>query len=159
MKVKIAAGLISAVILLAGIWLYTEKTLRFPFKCFGFVEYNLASGNHPIILKVSQDIRLFGQGKGKINFRGQVDDNGHITQLSRTLALTDGKAIDDDTLRFRISHITRSPVDNSPEQIFEVLLNEYTTSQDTLQLDIIRLQHEIWLIGSPTSYLMTSIHY
>lgn len=68
-------------------------------------------------------------------------------------------AVDDDTLRFTISRISRSPVDNTPEQIFGVLLDEYTTSQDALQLDVIRLQHEVWVIGSPASYLMTCIQY
>lgn len=160
MKVKIAAGFLTAFILFTGIWLYAVIPLRFPFKCYGFVEYHLFSGNQPIIFKVSQDIRLFSKSEGKINFRGQVvNDNGGIMQLNRTQALTGGKSVDDDTLLFRISRIARSPVDNTPEQIFDVLLNEYTTSQDALQLDIIRLKSEIWLIGSPASYLMTCVKY
>lgn len=159
MKIKIAAGLLSAAILLAGFWLYDARPLRFPYKCIGFVEYHLVSGNHPVTLSVSQDIRLFSQAQGKINFRGQVDDNGRVTQLNRTLTLTGGTPVDDDTVRFTISRITRSPIDNTPDQIFGVLLDEYTTSQDALQLDVIRLQPDVWVIGSPASYLMTCIQY
>lgn len=159
MKIKIAACLLLAIILLAGFWFYAAKPLRFPFKCIGFVEYHLISGNNPITLSLSQDIRLFSQAEGKINFRGQVDDDGRITQLNRTLTLTGGKPVDDDTLRFTISRITRSTVDNTPEPFFGVLLDEYVTSQDALQLDLIRLQPEVWVIGSPASYLMTCIQY
>ncbi len=159
MKMKIAAGLLSVAVLLAGFWICNEKTLRFPFKCIGFVEYHLVSGNHPVTLSLSQDIRLFSKAEGKINFRGQVEDNGRVTQLNRTLTLTGGMAVDDDTLRFTISLISRSPIDNTPEQIFDVLLDEYTTSQNALQLDVIRLQREVWVIGSPASYLMTCIQY
>ncbi|XGI79146.1 FidL-like protein [Enterobacter hormaechei] len=136
-----------------GTGLLYRPTVKYPFKCYGFTEYNLMLNNEPVQLNLSQDIRLFDDKTGEISFSGEAVHANKSMILHRKVKLTDASRLDNDTLTFTIHRTEKSLLDNTHEDIYNLLMNEYSASQTSLQIDLDEVDPKLWLISSPTSFI------
>lgn len=130
-----------------------KPAANYPFKCYGFTEYNLVLDNKPVQLNLSQDIRLFGDKTGEISFSGRAAYDNQSMIFHRKIKLTDASRPDKNTLKFNIHRAVKSLSDNTPEDIYNLLMNEYSASQSSLQIDLDEVVSGLWLISSPTSFI------
>jgi len=132
----------------------------YPFKCYSFAHYDLSRSNSGgFDLFLTQDIRLQNEKGGYLLLNGDVATNNVKTYLSRTIILGKGEKIDDDTYRYQIIETKISASDNTPTREFNQLLTEFTSNPAVLQLDVIKLHDNTFLIGGPVSYLFTCKRY
>lgn len=105
-------------------------------------------------LKLSQDIRLYDDKTGEISFSGRVMYDNRNTVFNRKIMLTNATRLDEYTLKFTIKNTVKSLSDNTPDVVFNLLMDEYVASQHTMQIDLIEIVSGLWVIGSPTSFIM-----
>lgn len=146
--------LTALLIFFISVGLFYKPVVHYPFKCYGFVEYNLVLDNKPVQLNISQDIRLFDDATGALSFNGRVVYDNHEMILNRKIKLTDASRLDEDTFKFKIHRTEKSLSDNTPDEMYNLLMNEYSASQNSLQIDLIELISEVWVISSPTAFIM-----
>ncbi|PWC18277.1 hypothetical protein DDT52_13995 [Brenneria roseae subsp. roseae] len=84
---------------------------------------------------------------------------GESIEASQNLYACWRKRRAQDTFRYHIKAISVSTTDNTPEPLFNQLLSEFTADSTTLQLDVIQLGKQAYLIGGPVSYLFTCVTY
>lgn len=155
MKRYISLSILSVLIVFfiaAG--LFYKPSTHYPFKCYGFIEYNLVLDNKEVQLNLSQDIRLYDDKTGEISFSGRVMYDNRNTVFNRKIMLTNTSRLDEDTLKFTIKKTVKSLSDNTPDDFYNLLMDEYVASQHTIQIDLIEIVSGLWVIGSPTSFIM-----
>lgn len=59
--------------------------------------------------------------------------------LNRKIKFTDASRLDEDTFKFKIHRTEKSLSDNTPDEMYNLLMNEYSASQNSLQIDLIEL--------------------
>ncbi|CPR21659.1 FidL-like protein [Brenneria goodwinii] len=156
--IAIATGLL---LLLTTLFIVisSHRQIAWPFKCSAFTRYNLNRDGHNLEFYLAQDLRFQNNDSGYFLLNGRAVDQGKATVLNRTIYLTQGGRIDNDTFRYHISRIVASPTDNTPDTVFNQLLAEFTSDSTRLQLDTIHIQDKAYLIGGPISYLFTCAAY
>ncbi|PWC11890.1 FidL-like protein [Brenneria corticis] len=152
---------VGAVLLLAVLiaLLLLRQNTTFPFKCSGFTRYDLGRNGSVLDYHLAQDLRFQSANAGYFLLNGHVSTGDKDMTLSRTINLDKGGKLDQDTFRYHIKAVTASATDNTPEPLFNQLLSEFTTDSATLQLDVIQLGKQAYLIGGPISYLFTCVAY
>lgn len=157
----IATALLSLLILLtASVVTYSKRAESYPFRCSTFTRYDLSrEDNARREYAVTQDLRFLNTDSGYLLLNGQVTDGEKVTTLNRKISLTKGGKIDSDTYRYRIDKIISSTTDNTPENLFNLLLAELTPDPSYLQLDVTKVDHNTFMIGGPLSYLFTCQRY
>ncbi|MFJ5984059.1 FidL-like protein [Enterobacter cancerogenus] len=132
----------------------------YPLKCMAFSEYNLIRKGNRVIFNVSQDLRFYNEENGQFNIKGEVEDEklGEYS-LDRKINLVKGKRIDNDTVEYKIGAVEKGEVDDTSENLYDILISEFTSSQDSIQLDLIQLRSNVWVIGTSTSFVMTCYTY
>lgn len=131
-----------------------------PFRCSTFSYYNLSHHNDKKVeFAVSQDLRFINSNSGYLLLNGQVTFGDEVTTLNRRVALSAGNKIDGDTYRYKIRAAITSTNDTTPDAVFNLLLAEITLDPGYLQLDVIQVDKNAYLIGGPLSYLFTCQRY
>lgn len=137
-----------------------QRMSIYPFKCIAFSEYHLLRKGSGIIFNVSQDLRFYNEKIGFFNIRGVVeDDKGGRYIIDRKINLTRGKRIDNDTVEYNFGNIDKGEIDDTSEELYEILISEFTSSKESLQLDLINPGENVWVIGTSTSFVMTCYAY
>ncbi|HDG1678436.1 FidL-like protein [Kluyvera ascorbata] len=153
----VTAGFILAVLFVSFFIRYKHV---YPFKCYSFTHYDLSRiPDDTFDMFLTQDLRIQDEEGGYLLLNGDVVKNNVKTYLSRTIVFGKGSKIDSDTFRYQITGTKVSLSDNTPSMYFNQLLTEFTSDQDLLQLDVIRLQGQTFLVGGPLSYLFTCERY
>lgn len=155
------AGAVTGALLLTVFVLVAKfQNNDFPLRCTGFVRYDLSrdQGSLPTFL-VAQDLRFQSEENGHLVFVGQVNMPNKTLQLNRTVEFDQGKKIDSNTYRYHIRDIQISPTDNTPAEVFNLLLGEFTADPTSMQLDVDRLGREGFRISGPVSSLFTCVIY
>lgn len=155
------AGAVTGALLLTVFVLVAKfQNNDFPFRCSGFVRYDLEhteNGKHEFL--VAQDLRFQTRDSGYLIFSGQVNLPNKTVQLNRTVELNQGEKIDNNTYRYHIQNIKASPTDNAPAEVFNLLLGEFTADPTSMQLDVDKLGKKDYLISGPLSSLFTCVRY
>ena len=136
-----------------AIAVFYKPIFPYPFKCYGFTEYNLMFEDNKVQLNLSQDLRVFDDQTGEISFNGRVIYNKKNMIFNRKIKLSDASRLDSNTFKFTIKNKVKSLTDNTPDEILDVLLDEYTASQHTLQIDLNEIMNGVWVISTPTSFI------
>jgi len=109
--------------------------------------------DNKVQLNLSQDLRVFDDQTGEISFNGRVIYNKKNMIFNRKIKLSDASRLDSNTFKFTIKNKVKSLTDNTPDEILDVLLDEYTASQHTLQIDLNEIMNGVWVISTPTSFI------
>lgn len=102
MKRYISLSILSVLIVFIAAGLFYKPSTHYPFKCYGFIEYNTVLDNKEVQLNLSQDIRLYDDKTGEISFSGRVMYDNRNTVFNRKIMLTNTSRLDEDTLKFTI---------------------------------------------------------
>ncbi|MBJ9136102.1 FidL-like protein [Citrobacter farmeri] len=151
---------ISLIVSSALIYLYSVTDKNLPLRCSGFVHYEMSKSEQDgYDFYISQDIRFQSLKEGYMLFNGTFEKDGKQYHLNRTMILKNGKKIDSDTYRYNIEGIKISSTDDTPTEKFEHLLTEFTLDPSLLEIDLINLEGENYLINGPVSSPFTCIRY
>lgn len=153
--------LITIIVLIAIIFFFLFlPPAIYPFKCIAFSEYNLLKKTGNIKFNIAQDLRFYNEQNGLLDLRGEVEDEfGGKYILERKITLTSGKRIDNDTLEYKFLKVEKGKVDDTSEELYEILISEFTSSKESLQLDLLQLRPNVWVIRTSTSFLMACYTY
>lgn len=135
------------------------ETIQVPFRCQGITEYNLGEDDNPVKFSVNQDLRLEANARSLFLVKGNVFYGKEKYTLSRAFELSDLKKIDKDTVILNINKIITSEMDNTPDKLFNIYLDEIAFEPETMQIDIVYLRKKAWLIGNPMQFIYTCARY
>lgn len=141
------------------IYLKNGKVVDYPFKCYGFVEYNLLDGRDIVTYDSSQDLRIFSDGVAYVSFSGMVKFRNNETILNRTINLKNVKHLDKNTISFDIDSFQKSMSDNTPDELYDILLNEYLFQRKKFNLDVVNVDKSTWVLGTSSSFIMSCVEY
>jgi|GEM_PF-3391441 hypothetical protein len=125
------------------------------FRCNGPTRYFLEDEE----IMVNQDLRIAGMNTAYLTLEGYVSVQGTRKKLHRILYMNNGKKTFKHSYLFRISDIHKSVNDTVSDQEFEPLLMELTGDKSIIALDINPLSDNLYLIGTPLSYIFTCNSY
>lgn len=135
------------------------KVVDYPFKCYGFVEYNLLDGRDIVTYDSSQDLRIFSDGIAYVNFSGMVKFRNNESILNRTINLKNVNHLDKNTISFDIDNFQKSISDNTPDELYNILLNEYLFQKGKINLDVVNIDNSTWVLGNSSSFIMSCVEY
>lgn len=121
------------------------------FRCNGPTRYFLE--NEEVI--VNQDPRVSGLNTAYLTLEGYISTQEGRKKLHRIVYMTDGKKAYKHSYLFSIRDIHKSVNDTVSEKEFEPLLMELTGDSSLISLDINHLSDDLYLIGTPLSYIFT----
>ncbi len=157
---RVAIGLgVTLLLLVAFLMIVLGQRTLMPFKCSGSTVYNLSRDNRELLLYLAQDLRFQTSRSGYLLLNGRAVSDGKTTVFNRTIHLGEGGQIDNDTFRYHIARIAVSPTDTTPDAIFDRLFAELSTDSANLQLDVVHIENQAYLIGGPVSFLFTCTAY
>jgi len=135
------------------------ESIEMPFRCQGVTEYNLGEDDDVVRFSVNQDLRLEADARSVFLVKGSVFHGKEKYTLNRAFELSELKKIDKDTVVLRIDKITAAGIDNTPDVLFNVYLDDIVFEPQSLQLDIVYLGKKAWLIGNPMQFFFTCARY
>ena len=135
------------------------EAIPMPFRCQGVTEYNLGDDSHEVTFSVNQDLRLEANARSVFLVRGNVFSAKEKYNLNRAFELSGLQAIDKDTVILKIDRIVKSELDNTPDILFNIYLDEIVIEPDVLQLDIVPLIKRAWLISNPVQFIYPCARY
>lgn len=121
------------------------------FRCNGPTRYFLENEE----VMVNQDLRISGLNTAYLTLEGYVSTQEGRKKLHRIIYMTEGKKAYKHSYLFNIRDIHRSVNDTVSEKEFEPLLMELTGDSSLISLDINHLSEDLYLIGTPLSYIFT----
>jgi len=147
-------------VIFTGFNFFKSRANDLPFRCSAFSRYELSRHDASRIeFAVTQYLRFIDSDTGYLLLNGQVTVDDKITGLNRRIALSQGRKIDSDTYRYKITKMITSTNDSTPDDVFNILLAEITLDPNYLQLDFTRLNGNAYLISGPLSSLFTCQRY
>jgi len=158
--VNFSIVLTALVLLLASIGIVHYRDDSFPFRCTNFSRYDLTlKERERLVFTVTQDLRFQNHHSGYLLLNGKVTSGEVTTLLNRRINLITGDKIDYDTYRYRIGGIVKSSTDNTSDKAFNMLLAELTLGPFYLQLEVMKVDDKVYLIGGPLSDLFICRRY
>lgn len=161
MRLKWSKHILMSFILVLGVYIIIKefKGIPLPFRCGGVTEYNLGDDGHEVTFNVNQDLRLEGNARSVFLIRGNVFSGKAKYNLNREFELSGLQDIDKDTVILKIDRIVKSELDNTPDALFNIYLDEIVIAPETLQLDIVHLSKRSWLISNPLQFIYPCVRY
>ncbi|CAI2793924.1 Uncharacterised protein [Serratia grimesii] len=146
-------------LLIIGFILTKNQRTILPLKCTSYTRYDLGEHDDQLLLELDQDLHLESLKYGYFLLNGKAITEGKVTTLNRTVHLGLGERIDNNTYRYHIQSITASTTDNTPDTSFNQLMAEFNIDPANLQLSMVKIDSNAYLVGGPVSYLFTCILY
>lgn len=147
-----------AVTAFIGHWVVWRERIV-PFKCTFFTHYDFGKNQSDLTFSVTQDMRFYSKESGYVIFNGKVTINGETKKLNRSLLLSDGVFLQGKTISYHIKDMKKSMLDDTPDNVFKMLLGEYTFNPETFQIDIFPLDKKSYIVGGPYSFISSCIRY
>lgn len=121
------------------------------FRCNGPTRYLLENEE----VMVNQDLRVSGLNTAYLTLEGYASTQEGRKKLHRIIYMTNGKKAYKHSYIFNIRDIHKSVNDTVNEKEFEPLLMEFTGDKSIISFDINHLSDNLYLIGTPLSYIFT----
>jgi hypothetical protein len=121
------------------------------FRCNGPTRYFLENEE----IMVNQDLRVSGHDTAYLTLEGYVSTNEGRKKLHRIIYMNNGKKAYKHSWLFNITNIHKSVNDTLSDSEFEPLLMELTGDSSLISLDINHLSENLYIIGTPLSYIFT----
>lgn len=153
-----AATCILSVAIIYAIKIHKDS-LPLPFKCNTFTMFNLSYAQNDLIFKTAHDVRLQKNGRGEFIIDGHVISEGKNNLINRVIKLNQGESIDEDTICYQIEGVDVSPTDNTPAELVDRLMAELTSAPFMLELDILKVDEDAYLIGNPIAFTFICMRY
>ncbi|ROP59348.1 FidL-like putative membrane protein [Enterobacter sp. BIGb0383] len=131
----------------------------FPFKCLTFTRYILNDNNKDIYFNVSQDLRFYSLQDGYFLIGGTTQSGDKISKINRSVRFEAGSLTQGKTFSYKIKSIEKLNGDDITDDLFQLLLNEYTIGKDDFQVDVFKIDNLSYLIGGPHSFINTCTRY
>ncbi len=147
-----------AVLVVIGSHLFTKDEIV-PFKCTFFTHYDFSKNQSELSFALTQDMRFYSKDSGYVIFNGKVNINGETKKLNRSLLLDNGMFLQGKTISYHIKEMKKSMLDDTPDNVFKLLLGEYTFNPETFQIDVFPLDKKSYVIGGPYSFISSCIRY
>jgi hypothetical protein len=121
------------------------------FRCNGPTRYFLENES----VMVNQDLRVSGPDAAYLTLEGYVSTVKGREKLHRVIYMKNGKKAYKHTWLFNITDIHRAANDTVSDKAFEMFLMELTGDSSLISFDINHISDNLYLIGTPLSYIFT----
>ena len=132
-----------------------REDLYVNFRCNGPTRYFLEGEE----VLVNQDLRVSGLNTAYLTLEGHISTPEGQKKLHRIIYMRNGKKAYKNSYLFSIKSIHKSINDTVSEKEFDPLLMELTGDSSLISLDINHLSDNLYLIGTPLSYIFTCSSY
>lgn len=130
-----------------------RNKVSFPagFQCSGYSRIELGlNEKEGIIIDAVLNLQ-FNNSVSFFIINGRVLKNSGVTSLKRQIKLKSPEEKKGNGVMFTIDKITKSNLDNTPEEVFDTFLSEFSGDETHLYLSKRKLQDNVFLIGGPFS--------
>ncbi|EFM19335.1 MULTISPECIES: hypothetical protein [unclassified Pantoea] len=138
---------------------YHRSAVSLPFKCLYTTQYHYMREGESLNVHLIHDVRIYSKDSAYILLDGHLRSSTNTYKINRVILLGDGEISQGSTFRFNKTEVKPSHDDNVPAELVHRVLNEYSLTPDTMQIDIFPLADKSFLIGGPSSFLSICLRY
>ncbi|MGG5836810.1 FidL-like protein [Huaxiibacter chinensis] len=128
-------------------------------KCKAFSKTIIDVKNGSLVFSVSESIELYHKKEGMLHFEGYVKSDNANTYLERSVYLSHGFQIDDNTYNYTIDNIVASPLDTTSDEVFDQMWLENTVDNKSININIKKIRDNTLLVSSVFSPQFTCVIY
>lgn len=126
-------------------------------KCKTTAKVKIEAELGELIFSINESLQLYDSDKGLIQYEGYVKSAHDNTYLERTVYLNKGIRVDRFTWYFTIEKIAVSPLDTTPDEIFNRMWLENTGDNVSMVIGIQPVREKAYVISSPYSPLFICV--
>lgn len=120
-----------------------------PLNCKGFARWSMDLEQGQLIFSLNENLQFYGKDKGIVQYEGNVKSPSKNTYLERTIYLTHGVRVDNQTYHFTIEKVTPSPLDTTPDEDFNQLWLENSGDNTSINIGVRNIRDSAYVISSP----------
>lgn len=153
------AGVLVCIAALSFILFNTQEHTKTSLKCKAFSRATVDIENGALVFSVVENLQLYNNKDGMIQYEGYVKSPKENTYLERTVYLSEGVKVDKETYNFKINKIVPSPLDTTPDEIFNQMWLEITSDNQSVTLSFKKIKDNMYLVNGPYSPQFTCVGY
>ena len=127
-------------------------------KCKAFNRTTIDVENGALVFSVVENLQLYNK-EGMIQYEGYVKAPKENTYLERTVYLSEGVKVDNETYTFKIAKIVSSPLNTTSDDTFNQMWLENTSDDQSVTLNVKKIKENVFVMSSPYSPQFTCVGY
>lgn len=162
MKVKMLAMFTLLLVMLYVLFYYSsrqQEVIKLPFKCIYSTDYVFQHNKKTIRMHITHDLRIYDHNTGYFLMNGDVVIDNVSYQIRRSVLVRN--ILEKQGVTFQATIVKKVPMinDNIPDALFNIVLQEYQSSNNNLQIDFFNLHFRTWLVGGPYAFISVCQRY
>lgn len=130
-----------------------------PMKCKAFSKVEMETEYGNLTFSIIENIQLYGEDKGLMQFEGYVTNGTQRTYLDRTAFMHNTTPDEPSDFVFLVEKFERSGADTTPDELFNQMWLELAGNDNLLNVSITELKNNAFTVISPYAPQFTCAAY
>lgn len=136
-----------------------KPSILVPMKCKAFSKIEMETEYGNLTFSIIENIQLYGEAKGLMQFEGYVTNGTQRTYLDRTAFMHNTTPDDPNDFVFLVEKFERSGADTTPDKLFNQMWLELAGNDNLVNISITELQSNAFTVISPYAPQFTCAAY
>lgn len=141
--------LLMVVIIAVAYWFISQRNSVPALNCKAFARWSMDLEQGQLVFSLNETLQFYDNDKGIVQYEGNVKSPSKNMYLERTIYLSKGVKVDDNTYHFTIDKVTPSPLDTTPDTDFNQLWLENSGDSKSINIGVRNIRDRAYVISSP----------